>query len=254
MSFIRYGEHDSQTGDLYLPGRVDTAPVVITLHGGFWRAPYDRDLMVRQAVDLQSRGYAVWKVSYRRLGDVGGGWPGTFTDVADAVDQLALLPDRKALDLTRVTAIGHSAGGHLALWLAGRHQLPSGVPGAGSRVQVTAVVGQAAVSDLVAAAAERLGFDAVPELLGGEPTTVSDRYAHSSPINLLPTGVPTLLVHGRCDLIVPVEQSRSFTSTAAELGSPTELAELDSSDHFVHLDPNTPGWQRVCDFLDRHTG
>ena len=143
---IAYGEHPDQVGNLHLPGREGGPwPCVVLLHGGFWRVGWDRTLMTLLADDLARRGIAAWNVEYRRVGQGGGGWPGTLEDVAAAIDHLA---EFDHLDHTRVATCGHSAGGHLALWLAGRHLLPAGVPGADPQVRPSAAVAQAGVCDL----------------------------------------------------------------------------------------------------------
>jgi acetyl esterase/lipase len=122
MHTVKYGSSDSQEGDLYLPSK-QRPPVICLLHGGFWRMPYSRDEMTLIAQDLAARGFAVWNIEYRRIGALGGGWPGTFQDVTAGIDHLAtFVADGVELDLNRVTVIGHSAGGHLALWSAARNR------------------------------------------------------------------------------------------------------------------------------------
>ena len=121
---LKYGPEDLQFGDLYLPNQQGSHPVVILIHGGYWRARYGLDLMNDLAVDLAKRGYAAWNIEYRRVGNPGGGWPGTFQDVALATDYLRKLAPSYTLDLTKVVPIGHSAGGHLAFWLAARPRIP----------------------------------------------------------------------------------------------------------------------------------
>ena len=141
-------------------------PIVVLIHGGFWRWGWDRTLMTPLARDLAGRGFAAWNVEYRRVGQEGGGWPGTLDDAAAAVDFLAEL---EAVDPTSVVTVGHSAGGHLALWLAARHRIAAGAPGAAPRVRPCAAVSQAGVADLVRGAADGLGDGACVALLGGSP-------------------------------------------------------------------------------------
>src|SRR6185295_10510351 len=174
------------------------APVAVVLHGGFWRAAYGVELARPLAADLAAAGFAAVAVEYRRVGG-GGGWPETLLDVAAALDLLPDLPDAGRLDLGDVTVIGHSAGGHLAAWAAGRGRLPHGAPGAGPRVPVTAAVLQAGVLDRAAAA--------VRQFLGAGRGEEPGRWASADPVRLLPTGAAVLCVHGVGDDVVPVEQS-----------------------------------------------
>jgi acetyl esterase/lipase len=209
----------------------------VLIHGGCWRPRYDRGLMDGLAADLTRRGWAAWNVEYRRVGPgAGGGWPRTGDDVAAAVDHLAGL--EAPLDLARVAAVGHSAGGHLALWAAGR---PDAI------VPLTAVVGQAAVSDLDAAAALGVCGGMVERLLGGPPDGVPDRYAAASPARRLPLRIPALLVHGDRDDTVPVEMSRAFAAASG-----CDLAELAGDGHYEHVEPGTRAWATVVEWLGRH--
>ena len=141
-----YGPGPAQVGELWVPDGAGPHPVAVLLHGGFWRASYDHTLMEPLAADLVGQGWAAWNVEYRRVGMTGGGWPGTFDDVAAAVDLLARLGrEAPGLDLGRVVPIGHSAGGHLALWCAARAGLPARAPGADPAVVAAAAVSQAGV-------------------------------------------------------------------------------------------------------------
>ena len=167
-----------------------------------------------------------------------GGWPATFEDVAAGIDALAGLE----LDLSAVVTIGHSAGGHLALWAAAR---PA------PRVPVTHAVGQAAVADLAAAARLGLGAGVVHELLGGPPEDVPDRYAAASPAELVPLGVPQLLVHGGRDDVVPVSVARGYAERARAAGDDVELEVDARAGHFEHLDPRSGVWAAVRAWLDR---
>ena len=157
----------------------------------------------------------------------------------------------EAVDSSRVVAIGHSAGGHLAVWLAARHRLPEGAPGAAPRVRLRGAVSQAGVVDLVRGAEDGLGSGACAALLGGSTGEVPDRYAVASPAALLPLGVPVLLVHGSRDEDVPPSQSRLFADAALLEGDPVELVEFDGADHFDVIEPGHEAWAVAVAWLDR---
>lgn len=242
-----YGPGPDQFLELTLPDGPAPAPVAVVLHGGFWRAAYGVDLARPLAGDLAVAGFAAVAVEYRRVGS-GGGWPATLEDVAAAVDALAGLPDAGRLDLSDVSVIGHSAGGHLAAWLAGRDRLSAGAPGADPRVRVTAAVLQAGVLDLRLAAAQGLGDGAVGDFLGGRADTHPDRYAAADPVRLLPTGVPVLCVHAAADSVVPLQQSRRYATAAAAVGDRVEVRVV-PGDHMTVIDPASLAWATVRDWL-----
>ena len=246
----RYGAHSAQVGDLRVPSGDAPWPVAVLIHGGFWRVRYDRGLMDALAEDLVDAGWASWNLEYRRLGD-GGGWPATFVDVAAGIDHLRELANGVALDLTTVVAIGHSAGGHLALWAASRPSLPRGSPGAAPGVRVSGVVAQAAVASPREAARVGLSGGAAAELLGGSPEHVPERWNVASPSEHLPFSVPQLLVHGLADELVPVELSRAHAAAATEAGDEVELVVLPGVGHFEHLDPRSEAWAVVRRWLAR---
>ena len=239
---IAYGDHPDQVANLHLPAREGGPwPCVVLLHGGFWRTGWDRTLMTPLAIDLAAHGIAAWNVEYRRVGQQGGGWPGTLDDVAAAVDRLAEVEE---VDGARVATCGHSAGGHLALWLAARHRVPEGMPGERPRIVPVAAVAQAGVCDLEQAWRDGLGGGAVEGLLGSLDA-VPDRYAAASPVSLGPGGGNVILVHGGADDIVPVSQSRAY----AAVDSGAELIELEGADHFDVIDVAHPAWAVVVDRL-----
>jgi len=249
----RYGPLEDQAGDLYLPAGSRPA-VICLLHGGFWRMPHGRDQMTAIAHDLARRGLAVWNLEYRRLGSATGGWPGTFEDAIAGIGHLArLVAVGVDLDLERVTVVGHSAGGHLALWSAGR-QRREPERGAAEPVRISAAVGLAPVADLVRGYDLGLGGGAVAELLGGTPAGQAARYQAASPRAMLPLGVPQLLIHGTADDVVPVELSRSYTRAARSAGDQVELLELPGAGHMEYLDPASPAHAALCDWLTRMPG
>jgi acetyl esterase/lipase len=243
---IAYGDHPDQVGNLHEPAGEGPWPTVVLIHGGFWKWGWDRTLMTPLAHDLARRGYAVWNIEYRRVGQEGGGWPGTLEDAAAAIDHLAELA---AVGTGRVVTVGHSAGGHLAVWLAARHRLPAGAPGAMPRVRPGAAVSQAGVVDLVRGDADDLGPGACAALLGGSADEVPDRYAVASPAALLPLGVPVLLVHGSRDVDVPVLQSRAYEAAARAAGDEVELVEVPDADHFDVVEVDHPAWLAVVERL-----
>jgi acetyl esterase/lipase len=235
-SLHRYGRDPSQVADLHLPQGGGPWPVAVVLHGGFWRERYDRSLMNALCADLARRGWAAWNLEYRRIGGRGG-WPATFEDVAAGIDLLRSLHAAGApIDVRRVVAVGHSAGGHLALWAATREQ---------PAVPITAAVGQAAVCDLARASRLGLSGGAADGLMGGPPERVPERYAAGSPIERLPLGVPTLLVHGGRDDTVPVDLSRDLHAAALAAGDRCELVVLEDDGHYEHIDPATTAWGTV---------
>ncbi len=254
---VSYGDHDEAVADLWLPAGGGPAAVVVLIHGGFWRQDFGLDLMDGLAQSLAERGYAAWNIEYRRVGGAGG-WPETFLDVAAAVDHLPdVVPAGDAvvtLDLERVAVVGHSAGGHLAAWVAGRAGLSEGAPGSRPRVRPILAVPQAGVLDLVACAEQGLGGSACPDLVGGSPQDVPDRYALASPVALVPTGVPVVCVHGALDAIVPIEQSQRYVAAARDAGDAADLVVVDDADHFSVIDPDHEAWQVVLDRLADHLG
>ncbi len=231
---VAYGAAGSQFGELSLPaGRASVAPIVVLIHGGFWSASFGLDLMRPLAIDLASRGYAVWNIEYRRLGEEGGGYPGTLHDVAAAIDELAALANDHPLDLGRVALVGHSAGGHLALWAAGRpNQL----------VTAAVAIGQGPVVDLVAGARAGLGGGAVTALLGGTPDDQPERYVVATPTTATETTL--VVVRGSDDSVVPAR----FT-LPAEGADDIEVIDIAGDDHFDLIDPASSSWAAVINRL-----
>ncbi len=257
---LAYGSEYLQFGELYLPERAGPYAIIPLIHGGYWRARYDLTLMQGLAEDLARRGYAAWNIEYRRVGDRGGAWPGTFHDVARAVDYLRVLAPRYQLDLLRVVPIGHSAGGHLAFWLAARPRIAADSPIAGSSVAaregeqatplpLAGAISLAGVLDLETAWRLHLSNDAVVELLGATFPNANERYAVASPEAMLPLGVPQILIHGTKDSSVPIEISRDYAAKAKSLGDPITYLELEDTDHFDVIDPRSTAWKRTVEAL-----
>jgi len=247
-----YGPHRSQRADLYVPRGAGPHPVIVTIHGGSWQSRYGKVVMRGLAGDLVRRGWAVWNIEYRRIG-AGGGWPATFLDVAAAIDHLHTLP--AALDLDSVSFLGHSAGGHLALWASTRERLPAGAPGAEPAIHPRRVIGQAPVADL-AGAYELWRGGAVRQLMGGAPGEMQERYAIGDPIALVPPAMPVLLVHGVLDETVSIELSRSYAERAVAAGGSVELVEIDGAagGHRAHVDPRGQAWAAVTRWLGLKVG
>jgi len=248
-----YGPHRSQRADLYLPLGAGPHPVMVAIHGGAWHKRYGRSLMRGLAGDLVRRGWAVWNIEYRRLGGGGGGWPATFDDVAAAVDHLGSLD--APLDLDGVSFLGHSAGGHLALWAGARGQLPDGAPGARPSVLPRRVIGQAAVCDLAGAYGYWHGGP-LKELMGGSPDELPERYAVADPLKLAPLEVPVLLVHGTADRTISIKPARRYARRAHEAGRDAELIEIEGpgGSHRAHVDPRSQAWTAAMRWLGQPAG
>lgn len=245
----RYGDHTAQRADLHLPDGPGPHPVVVVIHGGSWAAGYGKIIMRPIACDLARRGWAAWNIEYRRIGrGQGGGWPTTFEDVALAIDHLQQL--EAPIEVSRVVAVGHSAGGQLALWAAGRHKLPAGAPGSEPVVTLNAVVSQAGVNDLGGAYVEAPA-GAVGMLMEGSPADLPDRYAIADPILAVPLDIPVLLVHGTDDQTVSVRRSRNYAAAARALGGSVDLVEIPglAGEHRKHIDPGGTAWAIVPPWL-----
>ncbi|MFG2719659.1 alpha/beta hydrolase [Streptomyces sp. NPDC048416] len=244
-----YGDHPDQVIDFYAPRDARTgAPLVVLLHGGAWRAPYDRAHVTPLADFLARRGFAVANVEYRRGpllpqqggdGPVAGRWPDTFDDVAAALDALPLLV-RDAVpgaDPRRTVLAGHSAGGHLALWGAARHVLPLGSPWrTPAPAALRGVVALAPIADFATATELDVCSGAFTQLLGGG-AELAQRIPHADPAALLPTGIATTVVQGREDIVVPRAVAEAYVDAAAKAGEMVGLTLLDDVGHFPLIDP-----------------
>jgi acetyl esterase/lipase len=207
--------------------------VVVFIHGGFWRARFGAETLAPLAQACAEEGHLVWNLEYPRVGMPGGGWPGTATAVTAAVGAA-----RNAATGRPLVLVGHSAGGHLALWTTRTH--PAAL-----------VVSLAGVTDLEAGAREGIGEDAVVQFLGADPGQAPGLYAEASPIRLLPLGTPSLLIHGDADQRVPVKQSRAYAAAARAAGDQCELRELAGGDHFELIDPGGRAWPLVAERLEQ---
>ena len=224
---VRYGDAPQQFVELRTPDGDGPFPVIVFIHGGFWRNLYDLSLAYEQAADAREHGYATWNIEYRRVGDAGGGYPGTLDDVAAAIDAMALVD--APLDLDRVFVVGHSAGGHLALWV-GQRDDPVVTP--------QLVVGQAPVADLTNSL--ELGRGAVEGFMGGLPDDIPDAYDAADPARRLPVKVPQLIVQGGKDDIVPLAFVEPYAAASG-----AELLVFPDADHFDVISPDSPTWEAV---------
>lgn len=236
---IAYGSDPSQFGELTKPTGTPKG-VAVVIHGGYWHEQYDLSLGRPLAADLARRGWIAWNLEYRRI-ENGGGWPTTFDDIAAGIDKLASM---HGVPTAKVVTIGHSAGGHLGVWAAGRSKLT----GAWShpKVPVTAAISQAGVLDLTAAVKDNLGGGAAQQLMGG---AVDDRYRLADPTRQIPLPVPVWCVHGDQDDTVPISQSINYVKAATAAGAKAELVRV-HGDHFVVIDPSSAAWASTVKILD----
>jgi acetyl esterase/lipase len=240
---IPYGEHPRQFAELRLPAGEGPFPVVIVIHGGCWLAEYDLGYMSAFADALTETGVATWSIEYRRVGDDGGGWPGTFLDVADAADHVRDIAHQYELDLDRVAAVGHSAGGHLALWLAGRKWLDEEDPFRGDPpIALNGVVSLAGIPDLAAYASQEGCGSAVSALIGGDSTENAERLQRASPIKMVAFGIDVTMVAGDLDQIVPASQAGDFATAASEMGDTVEVINIPNTGHFELVNPKKPAF------------
>ncbi len=253
---LSYGDDADGVADVRLPAtrhsraRAPSAPalpLILLLHGGYWRVAHDRVYLGPLADALADSGFVVCTPEYRRVGQVGGGWPGTFADVAAAVKALpSQIADvaGDAADVGRIILAGHSAGGHLAIWSAAQPGIGAGSGGSADQAPL-AVVSLAGVCDLTRCAQEHLDDNAAEELMGGAPEAFPDRYAAADPMRLTPIGAPMMLLHGTADDRVPWEYSRDFAANAQARGDEIVLTLMPGFGHFELVDPLSSAWPTV---------
>jgi len=248
---IAYGADPLQFGQLWLPASKGPHPVVVMIHGGCWLASLPGvELMAYISDDLRRRGIAVWNIEYRRVGGPGGGYPGTFQDVGRAVDHLRAIAPAEHLDLRHVVVVGHSAGGHLALWIAARRRLPrqdrlfSANP-----LPVSGVVTLAGINDLAAYRATGPeacgGPDTIDQLVDAAGRRGQSVYADTSPAAMLPVHAPQTIVSGALDPIVPARFGDDYAAKARAAGDSVRAATLPGAGHFELIDPGSKAWLQI---------
>lgn len=244
---IKYGPDSLQYGELRLPEGEGPFPVVVVVHGGCWLSAYNLHYMSHVSEELTKAGYATWNIEFRRVGDAGGGYPGTFLDVAKGTDYVRELAKQYPVDAKKVVVMGHSAGGHLALWLAARKNLSRKSELYTKKpLKLKGVVSLAGIPDLAAYSQEKGSCNAaVPQLMGGLPAELATKYADASPIQLLPLRVPQRLVQGALDPIVPVSQSQQYTQSAQNLDDDARMVLVPEAGHFDLVAPHTAAWAAV---------
>ncbi|MCW2549348.1 MAG: alpha/beta hydrolase [Mycobacterium sp.] len=247
---VEYGTHPQQTADVFLPATIThPLPLVLLFHGGFWREKWDGEHLRGPAALLAAQGYVVANIEYRRVGEGGtGGWPNTLIDAATATDTLPRLIESLrpgSVKADAVVTVGHSAGGHLALWTALRSQIPEGSPGwVVAPPALAGAISLAGAVDLTEAHRLGEGAGAVSEFLFGTPEEVPDRYAAADPVLIGKAPVPVVLIHGELDEVLHVEMSRDY---AARFGA--TLIELEGGSHMDVIDPEAVAWQRLLEAL-----
>ena len=258
---IPYGSDPLQFGELRLPQGVARPPVAIVVHGGCWLAKLGTldpkavaiDNMRPMAAALTEAGIATWNIEYRRLDDPGGGWPGTFQDIGLAADALRTIAKEHLIDLTRVVSIGHSAGGHFALWLAARAKVPpTSEIYLKNPIPVKGVVNLDGPGDLAATIAQQqpiCGRPVINELMGGSPEERADRYRAGSPIQLLPFGVPIESFTGR----MFTTQNVPFDAAAQKAGDSIQVNGSTTAGHFIFIDPQSDIWPQIVAAVRRLT-
>ena len=253
---VKYGAADLQFGDLRLPEMKQgaRAPMLVFLHGGWWQNEYDLEYGGHLCAALKAVGIATWSLEYRRVGDSGGGFPGTLEDAAAGYDYLTTLAKTYPLDLNHVAVAGHSAGGHLAFWLAGRHHLPDTGElrrPSGILLPMKSLVGLAGAVDL-RMTIDLSGFftfahdkDQVYSLMGGTPGRFPERYAVANPGDLLPLNVPQTLLQGSEDTVIPPQLPGQWAERARRVGDTVAVQMIQGADHFDVVDPQSAAWPRV---------
>lgn len=250
---IKYGPGPFQFGDLWLPKTrtQPIVPVVVFFHGGWWKSDYDLEYGGYLCRDLARKGLACWSVEYRRVGASGGGWPATFQDAAAGFDFLKGLAIEYDFDLSRVLVMGHSAGAHLAFWIAGRQRIESKSEIFSlQKVSPKAAIALAGAVDLrltieLAGTKFAKNKDEVHHLMGGDPLDWPARYRDGNPGDLLPFNARQILIQGTADDQIPPELPSRWAQMACKLGSAASVRMISGADHFDVVDPDSAMWSTV---------
>lgn len=251
---IYYGSGPFQFGDLRLPQASGRHPVAVVIHGGCWKYRHGAltaDLRNTAALAsvLTSHGIVTWNIEYRQIDTPGGGWTGTFEDVANAIDYLRVLAKSYALDLNRVVIIGHSAGGHLGTWAAARHRLPKQNHFLFQEpLRVVGVVNLAGIADLesfLPMQSQSCGEPVITTLIGGSPAEVPDRYRLASPSHLSPLGVKQRLIYGAQDKVVPPGLGQQYAEATRKMGDDVTFSSVENASHFEVIAPGSKAWHQV---------
>ena len=224
-----------------MPAGPGPHPIVVVAHGGWWRSAYNLEYAGHLAAALTTDGFASWNIEYRRVGSPDGGYPNLLHDVSSALAKLVDLAPEYNLDLARIVVTGHSAGGHIAGWLAAKQSHPE-LDVFGKTPPLIGTVPVAGALDLPRTSALRVTDSVgipVHDFLGGTPENVPERYALADPAGWLPIGIPIIAVHGTADANVPLELSRIYVERAKAAGDAATLAVIEGADHFEPFDPNT---------------
>jgi len=244
----RYGDHPDQYGELFLPENVEMPPVIILIHGGCYREKYSIKPMGQMARALADEGFAVWSIEYRRAGN-DGDYPTMFLDVAQATDFIRTKADQHNLNLDSVLAVGHSAGGHLALWLAGRHKLAEdSALYIENPLEISGVVALAPIADLTFAFEQGQCEGALTVVMGGEPDNAKRNYADGSPRELLPLGVPQVHIIGTEDTEM-LDNTKPYIEAAQAKGDDASLITIPDVGHFEIVDRTSDVWHIVRDAI-----
>ena len=243
-----YGQDANQIGELRLPVGSGPHPVIVLVHGGCWM-PRAARYLAAMGDELKKDGIASWNIGYRRIGERGGGWPGTYLDVGRAIDHLRDLAAPYKLDLNRVVVLGHSAGGHLAMWAGTRRRIDATSPLFIPRpLPIRGVINLAGTIDMTANIArmeERCRGPVVTDLMGGPPSAVPDRYKQVSANATLPLGVAQVLIWGEHEDFVPQSLAEQYVSAATGAGDRARLLVVPAAGHFETASPFTPAWPVV---------